>query len=148
MTREGWLTKETSLYLDVLRFVAAMVVFLGHVSGSRFTGGLLWQLGPFSGEAITVFFARSGFAIGYVTDHRERTATSYVVAEAARIYSVALPALLITSTLDAIGRSIRPELYTASWGYEADGRIWQFLSGLFFVKQVWSPDSCDGSVRS
>ncbi|MGH7072336.1 MAG: acyltransferase family protein [Acetobacteraceae bacterium] len=116
------MTREVSLYLDLLRFLAALTVFLGHVSGSRFTGGFLWQFGPYMGEAVTVFFVLSGFVIGYTTDRREKSAYSYAVARAARIYSVALPALVVTFTLDAIGRSIRPDLYSQSWGYVATGR--------------------------
>jgi peptidoglycan/LPS O-acetylase OafA/YrhL len=122
-----------SIYLDLVRFGAAMVVFLGHVASLRLTGGFLWQLGPYTTEAVTVFFVLSGFVIAYTTEQGETSARSYAVARAARIYSVALPALVLTFALDAIGRSIKPELYIASWGYMADNRMWQFVSGLFFV---------------
>ncbi len=57
-----------------------MVVFLGHVAGTRLTGGFLWQLGPYTGEAVTVFFVLSGFVIAYATDQRETSARSYLIA--------------------------------------------------------------------
>lgn len=139
------MTRETSLYLDVLRFVAALTVFLGHVSGARLTGGFLWEFGPFMGEAVTVFFVLSGFVIGYVTDQREKSARSYVVARAARIYSVALPALILTFALDALGRSLQSDLYSSSWGYVATGRPWQFVSGMLFLNQIWGIDVPQGS---
>ena len=41
------MNRATSLYLDLARFIAALVVFLGHVSGQRLTGGLFWQFGPY-----------------------------------------------------------------------------------------------------
>jgi peptidoglycan/LPS O-acetylase OafA/YrhL len=128
-----------------VRFSAALVVFFGHVSGQRLTGGLLWQFGSHMTEAVTVFFVLSGFVIGYVADTKEHSAGSYAVARAARIYSVALPALIITFGLDAIGRTIHPELYSESWGYIADGQVWQFLSGVFFVNELWYTHITQGS---
>lgn len=139
------MNRETSLYLDVCRFLAAMTVFIGHVAGKRFTDGFLWQIGPFMGEAVAVFFVLSGFVIAYAVDSREQSARAYAVARAARIYSVALPALIITFALDAWGRSVRPELYSMDWGYVFTGQVWQFLSGLFFVNQIWFSDIQTGS---
>ena len=111
------MTRQTSLYLDVVRFTAAMVVFIGHVSGQRFVGGLFWQLGAYMDEAVTVFFVLSGFVIAYVIDQREDDAERYAVARASRLYSVALPAILATVLLDHLGMAIRPDLYGESWGF-------------------------------
>ena len=66
-----------SIYLDVVRLSAAMVVFLGHVSGGRMTGGFLWQLNPYMSQAVTVFFVLSGFVIAFVAEEREHTAQAY-----------------------------------------------------------------------
>lgn len=139
------MNRETSLYLDAWRFAMAMIVFLGHVSGARLTGGLLWQLGAYTGEAVAVFFVLSGFVIGYVTDQREQSPRSYAVARAARIYSVALPALVATFALDMLGRASRPDLYSSSWGYVADGQAWQFLSGALFLNRIWGINVPQGS---
>jgi len=139
------MTRETSLYLDILRFLAALTVLLGHVSSKRFTGGFIWQVGLYTGEAVTVFFVLSGFVIGYVTDQREKSASSYAIARAARIYSVALPALIVTFMLDEIGRSLHSNLYLPSWGYVTDGRAWQFVSGSFFLNQIWFANVPQGS---
>nr|MDA8253465.1 acyltransferase family protein [Rhodospirillales bacterium] len=139
------MNRETSVYLDIVRLSAAMVVFVGHVSGMRLTGGFLWQFGPYMSQAVTVFFVLSGFVIAYVTDGREGTARIYSISRLARIYSVALPALVLTIALDTLGRTVNPDVYNATWGYHADGRIWQFLSGLFFVHQIWFSDVSQGS---
>lgn len=139
------MNRETSLYLDAWRLLAALTVFIGHVSGQRFTGGLFWQFGPYMGEAVAVFFVLSGFVIGYATDRAQGTAKAYAVSRLARIYSVALPALVVTFTLDAIGRLYRPELYSSSWGYVADGQLWQFASGLLFLNQIWGLAVSQGS---
>ncbi|HET9147975.1 MAG TPA: acyltransferase [Acetobacteraceae bacterium] len=137
--------KETSLYLDLVRFLAALAVFISHVSGGRFTGGFLWQLGRFGSEAVNVFFVLSGFVIAYVVDRREGTAGDYIVSRAARIYSVAIPALVLTFILDAVGRAAHPGLYSASWGYSWGNRPEQFFSGLFFLNQIWFNKIAPGS---
>lgn len=139
------MTRELSLYLDAWRFSVALVVLVGHLSGGRFTGGLLWQFGPYMSQAVAIFFVLSGFVIAYVVDQREGTARDYVVARLARIYSVAIPALFLTFGMDAIGREARPDLYTAAWGYVWEGRAWQFFSSLVFINQLWSWDTVPGS---
>ena len=48
--------------------------------------------------------------------------------------------------LDSIGRAIQPDLYTPVWGYVADGRVWQFLSGALFVNQIWFNNVPQGSM--
>jgi len=121
------------------------MVFVCHVSGRRFTGGLFWQVGAYASEPVIVFFVLSGFVIAYVTQERETSASAFTVARAARIYSVALPALLLTFLLDSAGRSIRPDLYSATWGYFADGRLLQFASNLFFVQRLWFLNIAPGS---
>ena len=139
------MNRETSLCLDAWRLLAALTVFAGHLSGSRLTGGLLWQFGSHMGEAVAVFFVLSGFVIGYAAAHRDRTARAYAVSRLARIYSVALPALAVTFALDSLGRLCRPELYSSAWGYLPDHRAWQFVSGLLFVNQLWGLDVPQGS---
>ncbi len=134
----GALSGATSLYLDGWRLSAATVVFVGHVAGQRFTGGLFWQIEPYTGQAVTVFFVLSGFVIAYATDRGCDTARSYAVSRLARVYSVALPALVLTFILDAMGRAARPDLYTSAWGYVADGRAWQFFANLLLINQLWT----------
>jgi peptidoglycan/LPS O-acetylase OafA/YrhL len=135
--------RETSLYLDIIRLSAAMVVFLGHISGQPMTGALLWQIGPYMSQAVTVFFVLSGFVIGYVTEDREATPVAYATSRLARIYSVALPALVLTFLLDALGRSIDGSAY--SEGFQTSGQAWQFFSGLLFVHQNWFLNVQQGS---
>jgi peptidoglycan/LPS O-acetylase OafA/YrhL len=139
------LTRQTSVYLDLIRFTAALTVFLGHTSGQRMTGGLLWPIAPFMSEAVTIFFVLSGYVIAYVRDQKERSASTFIVSRAARIYSVALPALILTFALDWIGRSINPQVYNAAWGYHSENQIWQFVANVLFVNRLWFNDVTPGS---
>lgn len=137
--------KPTSIYLDLVRFSAAVSVFFCHVSGERLTGGLFWQMGPYGIEAVDVFFVLSGFVIAYVYDTRERNLTDYAVSRCARIYSVAIPALILTFLLDAIGRAARPALYTEAWHYVWHHRLSQVLHALTFTNQLWFNNLPPGS---
>lgn len=139
------MNREVSVYLDIVRLAAALIVFVGHVSGERMTGGFLWQVAPYMSQAVTVFFVLSGFVIAYVTERREASARSYAASRLARIYSVALPALALTFVLDGIGRSINPSVYSRAWGFEPTGLAWQFLSGLLFVHEIWFSHVTQGS---
>jgi peptidoglycan/LPS O-acetylase OafA/YrhL len=142
------MSRETSLYLDIVRFAMAMIVLIGHLASRRLSGGFLWQLAPLMGNAVTIFFVLSGFVIAFATDTRERSPTAYVAARAGRLYSVVLPALLLTFALDAIGRAIRPDLYSPVWGYQSGGEIWHFICGLLFVNEIWFAGISEGSAVS
>lgn len=134
-----------SVFLDVVRFAAALVVFFCHVSGKRLTGGLLWQLESYGSEAVTVFFVLSGYVVAYVVSTREKSATEYAISRVARIYSVALPALVTTFVLDTLGYYISEGMYSGSWGYSPQGQLQQFVSGLFFVHKIWYLNIPQGS---
>ena len=133
-----------SLYLDLLRFLAAFVVLLQHFSWGHFSGGLLWQVRPYGAQAVMVFFVLSGYVIGYVTDQPGSTPRRYAAARLARIYSVALPAVLLTFALDAVGGWLRPELYAEEWVNNAP--LWlQLPRNLLFLNQQWGTDRYPGS---
>jgi peptidoglycan/LPS O-acetylase OafA/YrhL len=139
---------EVSIYLDLMRFVAALAVFVSHFGLQRLSGGFLWQLGVYGHEAVTVFFVLSGFVIAYTAATRETSSRSYVVSRMARLYSVVVPAVLLTPLLDAIGSTLQPALYTMAWGYAQDLSFWRFFSALTFTNQVWTLNVLQGSNAS
>jgi len=97
-----------SIYLDAIRFMTALTVFVGHYSLLHLSGGLLWQIQPYADEAVVVFFVLSGFVIAHATHGRRTSAADYCIGRAARIYSVVLPALLLTAVLDFVGNRLFP----------------------------------------
>src|SRR3974377_2602308 len=100
------MTNALSLYLDALRFGAAFVVFLSHYR--KFTGGMLWQMQPYGRTAVMVFFVLSGFVIAWVTETRERTLQEYALSRVARLYSVIIPAFILTAGLHTIALGTTP----------------------------------------
>jgi peptidoglycan/LPS O-acetylase OafA/YrhL len=139
------MNKSLSIYLDAARLCAAMTVFFGHLAGERFTDGLFWQFGPYMDEAVTVFFVISGFVIAHVVFDRLESRDEYVVARISRIASVVIPALAVTAVLDGIGQTLRPELYSASWGFSAEQPVLQYLGALLFLNRAWYADLNVGS---
>ena len=135
------LRQETSLYLDVVRFSAAMVVFLGHAAGRSFSGGFLWQLGAYLHTAVIVFFVLSGFVIGFVASTKERTLDDYWAARIARLSSIVVPALLLTLVCDVIGLSLNRGFYVnGPWGYPSGSQVANYLLSLFLLQNVWELD--------
>jgi len=139
------MNKATSLYLDAVRFLAALLVFISHACGQRISGGLFWQLGSYGPEAVTVFFVLSGFVIAHATATRETSPGSYAVARLSRIYSVALPALILTAAADATARAIDPGLYTEAYGYVASSQPWQYFLSALFLNRIWMLEASPGS---
>ncbi|MBV9250413.1 MAG: acyltransferase, partial [Acetobacteraceae bacterium] len=137
--------RPTSLYLDLIRFSAAAAVFMSHAGTAKFSGGLFWQLMPLGEEAVTVFFVLSGFVIGYAVHEREASARTYAVSRLARVYSVAVPALVLTFILDRAGTMFQPSLYLPEHGYRPDGIASQMLQSLAFTNQFWSNHVQPGS---
>jgi peptidoglycan/LPS O-acetylase OafA/YrhL len=137
----------TSLYLDLVRFAAALVVFLSHYATHHFTGGMLYQLQPFGAEAVDVFFVLSGFVIGHVAASREGVPRSYIVNRMARVYSVAIPALLLTLVLDTVGSALNPGMYPADAPphYDVDNQVGRYLLSALFLNQLWYLDIRPGT---
>ena len=137
--------KEVSLYLDAVRFLAALTVFFAHYSTNSLGGGFLWQFSHYGHQAVTVFFILSGFVIAYATDTRENSAGAYCVSRIARMYSVVVPAVILTAALDALGAWLRPDLYTRAWGFEADLSAFRFFAALTFSNELWTLSVKQGS---
>jgi peptidoglycan/LPS O-acetylase OafA/YrhL len=90
----------------------ALVVVLSHASSKVYTDGLTWRAYLYSQPAVIGFFVLSGFVIAYVTDRRERDGLSFTISRIARLYSVVIPALLLTAILDAVGWLVAYEHYS------------------------------------
>lgn len=129
------MTPALSTYLDLIRLASAVVVFFHHLG--RLTGRYD-VLATYGEDAVMVFFVLSGFVIAYVTHTKEQSPTTYMVSRLARLYSVAVPALVLTVLFDYIGRSFDPTLY-AGW-YESSYPWIRVLVSAGFVNQLWSFD--------
>src|SRR5205809_232409 len=114
------MTNALSLYLDALRFGAALMVFLSHYALGRISGALFWQAAVYGRSAVLAFFVLSGFVIAWVTETREHTLGDYAMSRVARLYSVIIPTFLLTALFNCLGSEIDPSLYGPEWGHGTD----------------------------
>jgi peptidoglycan/LPS O-acetylase OafA/YrhL len=135
-----------SIYLNLLRLMAATTVLVGHASQWQFSGGLFWQTQRYGQDAVAVFFVLSGFVIAHVTHRRETDAATYALHRAARIYSVAVPALLLTFVLDSATCHFGPGSLSASECNDYyDRAATSFPLGLTFLGEVWNVNLTPGT---
>ncbi|MEZ5729874.1 MAG: acyltransferase family protein [Burkholderiaceae bacterium] len=91
-----------SVALDLLRLVAAALVFVHHFEEVTHSA-LASPFASFGHDSVLFFFVLSGFVIAHVATTTERSASQFAIARVSRLFSVGLPALVLTATLVAIG---------------------------------------------
>ncbi len=133
-----------SAYLDVVRFLAALLVFLGHAAGKNWTGGFLWQLGAYGQTAVIIFFVLSGFVIRHVVCVKEKTWQVFTASRVSRLWSVVIPALLVTFVIDTIGVKVAPDLYIGKPWFAGDHLWLRYTASLLLVHQAWGADLYPG----
>jgi peptidoglycan/LPS O-acetylase OafA/YrhL len=128
-----------SAYLDLLRFVAALSVVLGHMEQDG-VGMARNPLTPFGHEAVVAFFVLSGFIIYYSTTARASGWRQYTVARLSRIYSVVLPAIVFCSAL-ALWLAVQPWFKPAGLSDYTPVSWWHTVSTVLFLNQSWLNES-------
>lgn len=128
------MAKEFSLYLDLVRFSAAFLVLLSHANFRELSERII-PASDFGHSAVIIFFVLSGFVIAYVTGTKESGAKDYAASRMARIYSVALPAILLTVLVDGVGERLDPSLYEGNTTH--DWWLLRVLSSTFFMNEFW-----------
>ncbi|WP_050928912.1 acyltransferase family protein [Aestuariivita boseongensis] len=125
-----------SVYLDAVRFAAAMLVLFSHFAYPRFSDGRwLWvrelNLGS---DAVVMFFVLSGLVISHVVQNTPGRPGKFAFDRVTRLLSVALPALVFGFVLDRLGTQIAPQVYPG-WVY-AYTPLWEILlRGLTFSNE-------------
>jgi peptidoglycan/LPS O-acetylase OafA/YrhL len=133
--------KHTSLYLDALRILAALAVFFSHITRESLSANnpVILFLGQFGQEGVALFFVISGIVIAFVASEKEGDFRSFIVARLGRLWSVMVPALILTVVLDTTGRAIAPEMYASSviqpWGWNLNS-LWNFFAPLLFLNKI------------
>jgi len=128
------MSREFSLYLDVVRLLAALLVVLYH-SNSRLLSSAKLPFAEHGHAAVIVFFVLSGYVISYVTAHKENTALVYWSSRLSRFYLLAVPAVLLTPVLDQVGEALAPAFYGSSTTHTLG---WlRILTSLTFANELW-----------
>lgn len=148
------MSKGLSLYLDLLRFSLALVVWIGHSTFMGYTGHrfVLWFVSPYMQTAVIGFFVLSGFVIAHVATNNEANPKAYAIARISRLYSMVIPALILTLVCDTIGQLIDPEFYTTGPVALGDHQIVRYIDSFFMINNFstvgFGPAGTDGPFWS
>lgn len=127
--------REFSIYLDLVRFSAALAVFGAHLTFAQFTGGYFRYQGKLAADGVAAFFVLSGYVIAYVASEKERSAENYLISRLARVYSVVIPALALTIFVDVV--SLHFGLVRPVPLYQYQSFTKYFLVAITFSNQLW-----------
>ncbi len=137
---------EASIFLDLLRLVSAMTVLVCHI-GIVLTQRpnqeqriiihdphVIDNLYKASHSAVIVFFALSGFVISYTTINKRRDVWQYAQARLSRLYSVLIPALLLSAAIECFLSVVAPDIL----GENTRGpTLLRFLLAGTYLNEIW-----------
>lgn len=125
-----------SVYLDLFRLVAALVVVGAHAMMPVISGN--HYMFPFGEDAVEAFFVLSGFVIASVVDGRENTFRLFAVARLSRLWSVLIPALLIGPLLVHLALHFWHEGYLAQFqGPILSSEFAGSIASALFINEIW-----------
>ena len=122
-----------SIYLDLLRFLAALGVFLWHAGSLASLPGVLPVI-YFNHTLVILFFVISGFVIAASAARPDRTLVNYAADRVTRLSVVVIPALALTYLLGIAGLMVSPELYA---NINPHWQGLRFLANLLYCQQLW-----------
>lgn len=133
-----FIDREMSVYLDLMRLLAAICVVIAHMSqdGLYTEWGILWTYGH---EAVVYFFVLSGLVISTSAYKKAGHWQEYVAARCARIYSVVLPAIVLSFVVKGFSAYMANDwLIGEMW---KDDLHWSnVLYSVLFLNESWGID--------
>lgn len=131
---DEFLSGPVSIYLDLVRFLSAFAVLVGHcLQDGLYTGRYLF--GTAAHEAVIVFFVLSGLVITTTTMRPGQTARTFFIARAARIYPVVLAALVLSFGLYALAGVLG--FNAPGWAEDAKFTFSTTVLSLLFLNESW-----------
>jgi peptidoglycan/LPS O-acetylase OafA/YrhL len=123
-----------SVYLDGVRFVAALCVVAAHLQLLGFVPAGI-SFGDLGHESVLVFFVMSGMVIAASADRPGATFGGFVFARAIRLYSVTVAALVVSYAFAIIAAAQGGAGVSAA--IESTGGLTTLLSSLLFLNESW-----------
>jgi peptidoglycan/LPS O-acetylase OafA/YrhL len=94
--------------LDVWRVACAAIVVLSHAGQLGLIPSIGAALMPSSHHAVILFFVISGFSVAYSADSQSLDAPKFIAARMSRIFSIAIPAIVLTLVVDQVSALLFP----------------------------------------
>lgn len=123
-----------SVYLDLIRVIAAAVVVLSHYPIASWQADITNRFN-ISYDAVIVFFVLSGYVITYATVERESNPASFISSRAARILPTAMASVILSFLLMLLGVWLRPDLYPEA--FQLDSILPHAAMSFVFLGEVW-----------
>src|SRR6266704_3397896 len=126
------ISKTASIYLNLVRFLTASAVVLYHFQDKHFGPESITSHFPSNGRGyVIVFFVISGFVISMAAE--QKGSVEFAIDRSIRIYTVALPVLIIVAFL-----SIYFPTASDEYNYAVNKPIQTFALNVTFLSQSWS----------
>ncbi len=126
-----------SVYLDLLRVLAAATVLLSHYPLTAGQAAITDRFN-FGYDAVIVFFVLSGYVISHAVDTKEKDRVTYSVNRIARIFPVAAVAVVLSLVLMAYGSQYDPSLYPEA--FQLQSPLYYLGRTLTFTNEFWGDD--------
>lgn len=141
------LSPNKSDFLNLVRWIAALVVVIGHADMylGLFGGGAAeWSafgyFGVHAHAAVIVFFVLSGYVVAYATDRKCSQGNygfrDYFLDRWSRIYSVLIAAVGFTLALDYVGGMLGPAYGNPAF-IPQDGFVFRLIANLVSIQGIW-----------
>lgn len=129
------ITGFSSIILDSLRIIAALIVLIYHMFMHWLpTHSITSDLARCAHGGVVIFFVLSGYVIAYTTIKRNRGGKQYMLARFSRLYSIVIPAIAITALIELTLFLTNPEL---SETITRGATIPRYLLSVFFSNELW-----------
>ena len=136
------MNRSLSSYLNLLRFLAALAVYVSHAG--YFTKLRIPYVGNMGSEAVFVFFVLSGMLITF-SGMKQPDGYAFLRARLIRLWSVCLPALVLTMVWDTIGQAISLDAYSPMQPYNIFKWVASIGLNALFLNQVWHANIYPGT---
>jgi peptidoglycan/LPS O-acetylase OafA/YrhL len=127
-----------SVYLDLLRLLAALQVAVYHCGRNSAVGlgkSPLWDWGH---EAVVIFFVLSGFVIAHAAGSKDATLVRFAAGRFSRLYSVVVPCLVFTVVFDSIGWQLAAKVYESNGiPNVAQSLVARFFLSMLMLNESW-----------
>lgn len=134
-----------SLYLDLVRVLAALGVVLSHARFSLLPG-LPWAVTSHGSECVAVFFVLSGFVISFASVEKDEGHwRKYAAARLARIAPVALLSFVSTLAFTLVGLAAGDAFFFHVGYVSPLGEAFDLLKSALFLNEIWFTHSVFGT---